>query len=200
MRIGIDFDNTIICYDDVFSHLAKLQQLVPTDYTGSKHDLRERVRASAEGDIAWQRLQGKAYGEFVKFAKMFNGVREFMTLCQAKETVELFIVSHKTQLGHFDEKQINLRDAARAWMRAQGFFAGELPLIPEKNLYFESTRDEKIKRIRSLQCTHFIDDLPEVLYDDKFPKEIKGYLFAPDGAHQNAFTNWVEITNAIFPS
>ncbi len=103
------------------------------------------MRASAEGDVAWQRLQGKAYGEFVKLANMFDGVKEFMTLCRSKENVELFIVSHKTQLGHFDEKQINLRDAARSWMREQGFFAGDLPLIPEKNLYFETTRDEKNK-------------------------------------------------------
>ena len=199
MRIGIDFDNTIICYDDVFCHLARERKLVPADFSGSKTELRDAVRATAEGDIAWQKLQGKVYGEHLNLAQMFTGVKEFIAACNSREQVEIFIVSHKTEFGHFDEKQINLRDAARNWLRSQGFFDAQLPYIHESNLYFESTREAKIKRIRQLACTHFIDDLTEVLHDPSFPSEVKSFLFQPDGNGQHVYTNWIDIKNAIFP-
>lgn len=199
MRIGIDFDNTIICYDEVFCHLARERKLVPLDYRGSKTELRDAVRATAEGDVAWQKLQGKVYGEHVRLAKMFEGVKDFIATCNQQDHVEVFIVSHKTEFGHFDEKQVNLRHAARNWLREQGFFGEDAPFILEENLYFESTRDAKIKRIRSLACTHFIDDLPEVLHDPSFPSEIKSFLFQPEGTNQHVYTNWKDIKNAIFP-
>jgi hypothetical protein len=205
MRIGIDFDNTIICYDEVFAHLAKMTKLVTDDYAGSKRHLREIVQASAEGDIAWQRLQGKAYGEGIVLATLFPQFKSFISACNARNDIELFIVSHKTELGHFDEKKINLRDAARGWLRAQGLFGSIAPLIPEQNVFFETTREEKINRIQELKCTHFIDDLPEVLFAPTFPDTVKRFLFQPDEVksqddmHQEyVFTNWVEIKNAIF--
>lgn len=197
MRIGIDFDNTIICYDEVFCHLAKMHKLVPADYSGSKRDLRAVVQASAEGDLAWQRLQGKAYGEYLNIAAAFVGVKDFFAVCQQQD-IPVFIVSHKTEFGHHDEKKINLRDAARAWLREQGFFADFLPSMLETNLYFETTREAKIERIKSLQCTHFIDDLTEVLHAPTFPPTVKRILFQPDNEENNAFTNWIDIKNAIF--
>ncbi len=197
MRIGVDFDNTIICYDEVFTHLAKLQQLVPPHYSGSKRDLRAVVQASAEGDLAWQRLQGKAYGEFLNIARAFAGVKDFFAACQ-RHQIDVYIVSHKTELGHHDEKKINLRDAARAWLKEQGFFTDYQPVMSETNLYFETTREAKIERIKSLQCTHFIDDLTEVLHAPTFPSSVKRFLFQPDSKESNAFTNWGDIKNAIF--
>src|SRR5579862_984073 len=101
MRIGIDFDNTIICYDEVFCDLAKSQQLVESHYQGSKRELRDRIRSLPEGDLVWQRIQGKAYGEYIYRAKMFAGFREFIAECNQHPNIEIFIVSHKTELGHF---------------------------------------------------------------------------------------------------
>lgn len=198
MRIGIDFDNTIICYDDVFSYLAKSWNLLPTDFQGSKRAIRDAIW-KAHDDLAWQKLQGKAYGEFIHHAKPFAGCKEFLTECQKHPQIELFIVSHKTEFGHFDEKKISLRDASRLWLREHGL----LDFIKEKNVYFETTRDEKIARIQSLQCTHFIDDLPEVLTSPLFPN-IKRFLFQPDlneisHEHQlQPYVHWNDISHAIF--
>ena len=44
-------------------------------------------------------------------------------------------------------------------------------------VFFELTKEEKIQRIVTENCTHFIDDLPEIL--DLLPKEITGILFSP---------------------
>lgn len=202
IRIGIDFDNTIICYDNVFCDLAKSWQLIPTDCQVTKRELRDSIRALPDGDIVWQRLQGKAYGEHIKKAQMFIGFKEFIAACNTNPNVEIFIVSHKTEFGHFDENRVSLRDAARQWLRDQGFFNTETHLIPESNVFFETTREEKIQRIKALQCTHFIDDLVEVLDSPLFPEDIERYLFQPqDEEEQNAlkrYSNWADIKNALF--
>jgi hypothetical protein len=203
LRIGIDFDNTIICYDQVFHSLAKEWQFVDKNFQGSKTDLRNHIQTNhPEGDLAWQRLQGKTYGEYIHQATPFPGFKDFITTAN-HHNIELYIVSHKTELGHFDEKRINLRDAARQWLRDQGLFTANHPCIPETNVFFATTREEKIDRIKSLQCTHFIDDLVEVLYSPLFPGNVERLLFLPhqdDEHHQDMqhYTNWIDIKNALF--
>ena len=60
MRIGIDFDNTIITYDDVFRATALGRGLIKEDFAGrSKQAIRDHIRLLPDGEIAWQRLQGQ---------------------------------------------------------------------------------------------------------------------------------------------
>ena len=44
-RIGIDFDNTLIDYDEVFRGLARERGLIDADFRGGKDDVRGAVRA-----------------------------------------------------------------------------------------------------------------------------------------------------------
>lgn len=201
MRIGIDFDNTIICYDKVFCELAKEWQLVDSDYQSSKQSLRDTIRTLENGELIWQRLQGKVYGEHIEKAELFEGFKEFIST--ANQYADLFIISHKTEFGHFDEKRISLRDAALRWLDNQNFFKSGPHYIPKTNIFFEATREEKLERIRALKCTHFIDDLIEVLDAPGFPEEIKSFLFQPQTLTAtpyklNSFSNWKDIQNAIF--
>ncbi len=201
MRIGIDFDNTIICYDRVFRHLALQQNLIPANFSGTKTALRDAIRES-HGDIKWQHLQGKAYGLEINHAEIFAGFKDFISACNANPNIELFIVSHKTEFGHFDETRTSLRTAAREWLRQQNFFGSDAPYIKEQHLFFETTRDEKIARIAALNCTHFIDDLVEVLDSPLFPTSIKRFLFQPADTHEipphlETYSNWKDIHHAI---
>ena len=52
--------------------------------------------------------------------------------------------------------------AALGFMRKYGFFDEDILNLSVDSVYFEMTREEKVKRIESLQCTHFIDDLEEI--------------------------------------
>jgi hypothetical protein len=67
---------------------------------------------------------------------------------------------------------------------------------------FESTRAEKIERIARLGCTHFIDDLPEVLDDPNIPPGVAKVLFT-NGARADcanrpdAFPHWGDIAEAV---
>ena len=74
--IGVDFDNTIVCYDDVFGRVAIERGLVPAAVASSKTAVRDHLRAIGQED-RWTELQGIIYGPRMVDAPMFPGVAEF---------------------------------------------------------------------------------------------------------------------------
>jgi hypothetical protein len=198
MRIGIDFDNTLIDYDRVFLAAARDRELVPPDFSGSKRAVRDAIRLLPDGELTWQRLQGYVYGAGISGAVRFAGAKEFLERC-ANAGIETFIVSHKTQYGHYDPARVDLREAARGWMTAQGFFCAAQGLSADR-VYFEEDRAHKLARIAALGCTHFIDDLQEIFTDPQFPIGVRRILLAETAspccdAH---CTDWREVTAAVF--
>jgi hypothetical protein len=201
LRIGIDFDNTIIAYEQVFCAAAKRGGLVNADFVGGKQAVRDSIRLLPDGELSWQRLQGQVYGKGISGAKPILGVDVFLRRCRA-EGCSVSIVSHKSEYGHYDPERINLRDAARNWMTANGLLDSEFG-IPSSNVFFESTRAEKLARIGALSCTHFIDDLEEVLLDPVFPPKVERILLSereglnPRGSYIVCAT-WHDIEDRVF--
>jgi hypothetical protein len=197
-RIGIDFDNTLIDYDEVFRTVAQERGLVSPGFAGGKQSVRAAVRGRADGETQWQRLQGTVYGEGIAAATMFDGVATFLRRARA-EGHEVMIVSHKTEFGHHDAARLNLRHAALAWMEQKRFFQEDGFGLPLGNVHFSATRAEKLDRIARLGITHFIDDLAEVLDDPAFPPDVVKVLFtngAP-ASRPDAFAHWREIAEAV---
>jgi hypothetical protein len=181
MRIGLDFDNTIVGYDAAFLAAARAAGMVEASFSGGKRDVRDRLRAGPDGERRWQLLQGRVYGAHMGTAALIDGVAEFVARAHARGD-ELVIVSHKTQFGHGDPERIDLRQTARSWMRRNGFFVAEGLGLDEGAVFFESTREEKIARIAKLSPAAFVDDLPEVLDAPEFPAGVRRILFDPAGA------------------
>lgn len=204
MRIGIDFDNTLARYDQVFSKLAQEWGLIGSDEEETKQSIRQLARRKENGELLWQRLQGEVYGLRMQEAEQFTGEDQFLRRCAATPDVEIFIVSHKTEFGHFDETHTNLRDAARRWMRGKGFFDPTKYAIPEKHLFFEATQQEKVARIASLQCDVFIDDLVELFSAPSFPRTTKKILFSstetcePIAQVDYVCARWSEVEAVVF--
>ncbi len=200
MRIGIDFDNTLAQYDHLFVRLAIEWGVHGAAGSKSKQDVRQLVREKDE--LLWQRLQGQIYGRLMQEAIQFPGVHQFLRRCASSASTEVFIVSHKTQFGHFDQTRVDLRESARLWMRNNGFFYPGIYAIPEQNLFFESTREEKIMRIANLECDIFIDDLPEIFEHSDFPVNTRKILFAHDFHKRSddmfVCANWAEIEASVF--
>jgi hypothetical protein len=202
LRIGIDFDNTLVTYDDVFGRAAVDFAELAHGIGRQKRDVRDYLRTLPDGELIWQRLQGYVYGKGISGAQMFTGVDAFLRRCRT-EGAEVIIVSHKTEFGHHDPDRVNLRKAARGWMTAKGFFADDGYAIPPDNLFFEATRAEKLARIATLQCSYFIDDLEEVLDDPDFPPGVKRILFSqtdlPGQAPAYAVCrSWNDIEKLVF--
>jgi len=202
MRIGLDLDNTLVAYDTAFLAVGKAEGLLPPDFAGGKAAVKARLLAERPDGRSWETLQGQVYGRRLDQAVLYPGVVEFLDRCRA-EAAALAIVSHKTLLAHHDPEGTNLHEAALAWLGRQGFFGDDgFGLAPE-SVYFERTREDKVRRIRALGCDVFIDDLPEVLAHAELPRHCRKILFgaAPDAAPEGCerYASWHEIARALFP-
>ena len=204
MRIGIDLDNTLIFYDDAFINAARERGLIPREFSGTKQQLRDRLREVPDmnGELEWQKLQGYVYGQGIHGARLFGGVEEFFRGCRAKGGLHIVIISHKTEYGHYDPAHVNLHQAAREFLRKAGFFDRARIGLTEADLYFEGTRREKVARIAALDCDVFIDDLPEVFEEPGFPAHTRRLLLTGSNApvaHATweSFANWCDIARAL---
>ena len=177
MNIGIDFDNTIVCYDSLFREVALKEKFLRESWGGgTKTKIRNYLRHQAEGEKAWMKLQGLVYGKYMHGAEMMQGVANFFLSCKIRNH-KIFIVSHKTEYGHYDPKKISLRKEALKWMESKHFFDPEYYGINNEDIYFADTRKEKVEKIAHLKCNWFIDDLPDVFKENHFPSKTKKILF-----------------------
>lgn len=190
-RVGVDLDNTIVCYDHVFLSVAKQLNLLGGENRLSKAEVKERILSKPEGEKVWQKLQGQVYGKYMYFASLFPGFVEFLCLSKLRGHT-VFIVSHKTEYGHFDEDRVPLRKAAIDWMHANGLIGSEVFTFAKDEIFFEPTRESKIDRIHALGLTHFIDDLREVFEEPSFPEKTEKILFDVTS------TSWRAITQHLY--
>jgi len=204
MHLGLDLDNTLICYDESFVLTAKELGLVDADWRGGKKALRDHLRQKVEsGEQAWQLLQGQVYGRRMSQAKMKPGAAWFLLLCKVRG-IKVSIVSHKTEFSPSDPDKVPLRQVALDWMTDRGFFNSQRYGLSRESVFFEETRAEKIQRIRAIGCSCFVDDLLEVLSDKSFPNKVGRFLFdqnsdirvLPTGV--GVFSTWSEIADEIF--
>ncbi len=200
--IGVDFDNTIACYDNVFVIIAKELYLIEDKVEGlSKAQVKDMIMSQPDGDINWQRLQGQIYGKYMHKASIFPGFTEFLFLANQKGH-QVSVVSHKSPYGHFDEEKIPLRVEAMKWLLANKLAGDNAPSVPQDKVFFEPTRESKIDRIISLGCTHFIDDLQEVFDESSFPVTTNQYLFDPqkkagEKTSAKVISSWRSITREL---
>jgi hypothetical protein len=199
MRIGIDFDNTIVCYDGMFHDIARERALIPSELPPSKNAVRDYLRGGGRED-AWVELQGFVYGPGLARAEAYPGVWDFLSTCAAND-VTVNIISHKTQRPAAGPAY-DLHESARGWLRAQIARRG-LSMDAEASVYLEETRAEKLARIRTLACDWFIDDLPELLSEPEFPTNVGRILFDPSGSLHlppgvQRTASWHEITARFF--
>jgi len=201
LRIGVDFDNTIACYDRSFLEVAVIMGLMTPAAASTKGDIKSAVSSGPDGDLAWQRLQGQVYGKHMLRAEMFHGFLEFLYLSRLRGH-KFFIVSHKSEFGHFDADRVPLRDQALLWLQRNGVFDEHGLGLSRADVFFESTRADKVARIHDLACTHFVDDLHEVFEEPHFPRKTKKLLFrptpvGPEYPDSPSVSSWRELSRQL---
>jgi hypothetical protein len=199
MVIGVDLDNTIVCYDALFARLAVEQNLCPLHIGANKTAVRDYLRASGREE-QWTRLQGDVYGPAMQRAEPFPGVERFFQLCRARG-VPVVIVSHRSR-HPYAGPQHDLHRAARDWLEFRAFHEREGIGLNRDRVYLEGSKSDKLARIASLGCTHFIDDLPELLTDPEFPARVEKVLFDPNDAHERVpsthrVTSWESAAHLL---
>jgi hypothetical protein len=199
LLIGIDFDNTIICYDRLFHQIALESGLIPSELPAEKNAVRDYLREQGREEN-WTEMQGVVYGDRIIDAEPYPGVDLFFAYCRAAK-IATCIVSHKTKYPYLGPKY-DLHDAGRRWLQTKGFLDTGKTGISIRQVYFELTKEEKIDRISALGCTHFIDDLPEILLAEGMPSRTKKILFDPRGGFRDMdgvchLASWQEILVTI---
>jgi hypothetical protein len=172
LHIGVDFDNTIVCYDDLFHRVALEQHLIPGDLPRNKSEVRNHLRSIGK-EPAWTAMQGVVYGPRILEAEPYPGVQQFFAAGKAAGA-KISIVSHKTRHPIVGEPY-DLHAAALSWLKKSEI----LQLVGKERIHLELTKHEKLQRIEALGCTHFIDDLPEFLAEPGFPSLVQRILFDP---------------------
>ncbi len=188
MKIGLDFDNTIVGYDSLFARVAIEGGLVPPQTPPSKLAVRDHLRQTGREPV-WTELQGVVYGARMMEAEAFPGVLDFMAWARG-HGIALSIVSHRTRQP-FLGPPFDLHQAARDWTAR--FLTNAV--IPDERIFFETTKDAKLARIAEGGFDYFLDDLPEILTAPGFPAATTPLLFgaaqAPAGMIRLA--DWDEV-------
>ena len=199
MKIGFDFDNTIINYENVFALLAKEIDFHENEkFKMTKVGIRDYLRSCNKEEI-WTRMQAEAYGPKIVYAKPYLDAIETIKKIK-KNNIDLCIVSHKT-LHPYIGPPYNLHMYARTWLEQYKFYSDDLFGSDKSNIFFEEDKELKIKRILSCGCSHYVDDLPEIL--ELLPNSIEKILFSPEASNykvSNTFKvmrNWKNLCQII---
>lgn len=204
MRIGFDFDNTIVSYDALFYKVACEQNLLPPnhDIARNKLQIRDYLREIKQEET-WTMMQGYVYGKRMAEAQIFPHVLAVLKRLKEKGH-ELAIISHKTQFPYLGP-QYDLHASARDWIENELCHADGSKLFANQHIFFEVTKDEKLSRIAHFNCDVFIDDLPEILLAKNFPQQTTRILFDPEQHHDarqinddiKVVTSWKDLVRCL---
>jgi len=194
MRIGLDFDNTIVCYDEAIACLADKLFDLPDDIPRTKLGLRDYLR-NEDREKDWTAFQGELYGPGMIYAQPFEGAIEIMQELVASGH-ELVIVSHRSFKPYAGPPH-DLHLAAKRWitnrLQTSGLFHN---VNGQYHAHFLETREQKLAMISDLDLNIFLDDLPEVLASSRFPQSTTPVLFVPDKLATNPNNNVLKAVHS----
>ena len=199
LRVGIDFDNTIVCYDRIFYEAALEKELIPPHIPATKESVKDFL-CSQNKESLWIELQGYVYGARMTETPPFPGVIDFF-ISAVKENLSIYIISHRTRYPYGGPKY-DLHKSAFDWLNTYGFLNKNRIGLKQKNVFLKETKDSKLQKIADIGCTHFIDDLLEFLNLGGFPDKTEKILFSPalkpgaepQGGRIKVFGSWNEIS------
>ena len=158
-KIGIDFDNTIVIYDELFYKVALERNLIPINFPKNKQKIRNYLcKQNKENEFT--NIQSEVYGKRIIDANAAPNI--FEALKKISNDYEINIISHKSKFPYSGEKY-NLHIAAINWLEKNKFLSISGLNIKNKDIYFLPTKDKKLAAINALDYTYFVDDLPEIL-------------------------------------
>jgi hypothetical protein len=192
VKIGLDFDNTIACYDTAFAQVTDEWNCVTPETPRTKLAIRNYLR-SIDNEDTWTKMQGHVYGPGIVHARPYPGVIDGIRAMRAAGH-QVVVISHKTRKPFLGPPH-DLHAFARGWLM-DAVKHDSAPLFAAHELFFEETLPQKIARIGSENCDVFLDDLVDVLEHKEFPKATDRVLFDPNREHKPAGTSGFKVIHA----
>jgi len=186
--LGLDFDNTLVRYDKLFHQLALEKSLIDHSMPADKTAIRDYLRSQGQDD-QFTMLQGEAYGLRILEAEPAKGMLKALSEVN-KRGIPMVLVSHKTRVP-YKGPGYNLHQAAWGWLEKHGFFDLNGLAWNRNQVFFEESKSAKIARIEEQGCSHYVDDLPEIL--QMLPSNVQGILYDPNNSYPNQ--NFLQLTD-----
>jgi len=178
MIFGFDFDNTLINYDKIFYNYAIQKKFINKSVKKNKKSIKENL-LKKKNFLEWKKLQSEVYGQKINRAKPNKELITILKLLK-KKNIKFYVVSHKTKFPYFGKKK-NLHIISTRWLNNNIF--NKKNKLGKGKYYFETTIKKKIKRIKRLKITHFIDDLKEII--DLIPNTVVKILYKKNSFKPN---------------
>lgn len=194
--LGLDFDNTLVRYDRLFHQLAIEKGLIEESLPAEKLIIRDYLRSQGL-DEQFTLLQGEVYGPRILEAQPAVGMLK--TLVELNQRgVPMVLVSHKTKTP-YKGPPYDLHNSALSWLQKYKFFDSSGLGWSVNQVFFEESKEAKVQRIQESRCTHYVDDLPEILSMLQGP--VSKILYDPSNFYQQSriarIANWNELINII---
>jgi hypothetical protein len=195
-HIGLDFDNTIVDYRNVYKSLAKKFD-VPASGVINKNIIKKFI-ITEFGEPQWTKLQGEIYGPLIDLATLSVGFEKFITNTINKESAKISIISHRTQTPDSGDNY-NLHEFAQDWLKKNL----SQSILSKVNIYFLETIEKKIDQINTSKVDYFVDDLEKILTHPNLSKDIKKIFYTPDKNEASlngkivTIHNWLDLENIL---
>tara|TARA_Y100001933_G_scaffold252770_1_gene292186 strand:+ start:582 stop:1193 length:612 start_codon:yes stop_codon:yes gene_type:complete len=195
--LGLDFDNTLVRYDKLFHQLALEKGLIKASLPAYKLTIRDYLRKRGQ-DEEFTILQGEVYGKRILEAEPAEGMLE--TLKELKRlNIPMVLISHKTR-NPYKGPKYDLHKSAISWLEKYNFFSKDGLDWSMNNLSFQSTKELKVEKIHEMRCTHYIDDLPDIL--NMISSKVSRILYDPERMHSKnqgykIINEWKEIRQKL---
>ena len=148
IKLGLDFDNTLITYDEIFYKIARERNLIGKDLAPQKNVIRDFLRKNDLED-QFTLLQAEVYGKRIIEAEPAENLVENLLNLKQLKNIEFFIISHKTKKP-IKGPAYDMHKAAKNWLYENKFFESKGLNFKKENIFFEETKLSKIKRIQSI--------------------------------------------------
>ncbi len=200
LHIGLDFDNTIVLYDEIFYNYALDKKLINENIPKTKNAVRKELIKQNKEEL-FTEMQGIVYGKLIEKAPTQVGFLESLTNLK-KIGCKFSIVSHKTKFPFLGEKY-NLHESALKWLHKNKIIGNKYLDINEDDIYFEDTEEKKIMRIKDISCSHYVDDLERILLllNNKIKKiHFVGNTNTTQKYHEDFFylNDWRDFNDLVF--
>jgi len=184
MHIGIDLDHTIIDYRNQFAERAFSLGYIDTSEILTKDGVKKKIKELQNGEEKWGMLQAEVYSEGIFQAETMQGFSNFVYECRERQ-INLSVISHKSRSNPHDQQNRDLKKPALDWMKSHNFFEKRGLGFSLHQVFFADTVEDKLARVKVLNCTHFIDDLFKVLTHPLFPNSTRKILFLKRASEKN---------------
>ena len=195
--LGLDFDNTLVKYDRLFYALAIERKLIDKNTPENKIAIRDFLRREGKEE-QFTLLQAEVYGKRILEAEAADGMLESLKEI-SDHGISMVLISHKTKTPYKGPKY-DLHEAAWNWLEKNNFFDPNGLNWRKEQVFFEETKNKKIARIIEQGCTHYIDDLEEIL--EMIPNNVRRIKYGTvsgEGKKKEIIElkNWREVKQYI---